>query len=262
MTQVRLSDGSRLEYDVQGDGEAVLLIHGHTLTRAMWAPQLEALNGFRVVTPDLRGYGDSDRPTATSNHADDLEQLLNHLGIEQTHVIGLSLGGNVALEFALRHPERTNKLVLVTSSLKGFALEPAYLATLNRIFALASSDGVEAARRAWLEHELFVPARAHPVIGARLEAWVNAYTGWHWLEGFAASAPIRDVSADLERVTAPTLVMIGERDVPEHQRIARTLAERIPNAKLEVIPDAGHMVNLEQAEVFDRIMLEVLREPL
>jgi len=247
-------------YEAYGAGEALVLIHGHTLDIRMWKPQLEAFaSHFQVLCLDLRGYGRSDLPDARPFHyAEDLKNLLEHLRIDKAHLLGLSLGGNVALDFAVRYPEHTHALIVVGSSLKGFPVLPEAAALLSAIPAKAREAGVEAARSLWLAHPFFAPALRNPKATRLLQDIVRDYSGWHWITGYPPSGPIEDIADRIGKIQAQTTVIVGEWDVPQHQLVAEHLATQIPSARKAIIRGAGHMVNLEAPEEFNRLVIAAL----
>ncbi len=257
-TQAYLEVGShRLLIRRFGNGHPLLLLHGHSLDGRMWGPQLETLGPhFNLIIPDLLGYGGSSKPNLPFNHAEILLQMLAQLEVEQAHVMGLSLGGNIALELALYYPERVNRLILADSSLKGFPQEPEYAASLASIQRVALEQGVQAARKRWIEHPLFASLASNPKLRDQLAAWVADYDGWHWLEGISPSGGIREVSTQLAEIQSETLVLVGALDLPRNRLIAQTLASTIPKARLEVLPEVGHLPNLEATARFNQLCLE------
>lgn len=235
----------------------VLLIHGHTLDARMWHAQIAALEGqFEVIAPTLRGYGDSVQPEGACSHADDLIALLEARGAARVHIAGLSLGGNIALEIAVRFPERVATLALLDSSLKGFAPDAAQLEIGHAVQRAFESGGLEPARAAWLSAPLFAAARENAAMRQQLEAWVAGYSGWHWTRSVSPSAQIPDLSQRLSEVTAPTLIAVGKRDTAYSHSVAHALHAGIANSRLEVIAGAGHMVNLERPKMVNALLLE------
>ena len=235
----------------------VLLIHGHTLDARMWQPQIAALEGqFEIIAPTLRGYGVFQQFEESVSHSDDLIDLLETRGSTRVHVVGLSLGGNIALELSLRCPERVATLTLLDSSLKGLAPDAAQLEIGHTVQRAFDAGGLEPARVAWLDAPLFAAARENPVLHQQLEAWVADYSGWHWTHGVSPSAQIPDLSSRLSKVNAPTLIAVGKRDTTYFQSVAQALHAGIANSSLEVIAGAGHMVNLERPEIVNALLLE------
>ncbi len=235
----------------------VLLIHGHTLDARMWQPQIAALEEqFEIIAPTLRGYGAAVQLEESISHSDDLIALLEARDATRVHVVGLSLGGNIALELSLRFPERVATLALLDSSFKGFSPDAAQLEVGYAVQRAFDTGGLEAARVAWLDAPLFAATRENAALHKQLEAWVNDYSGWHWAHGVSPSAQIPDLSSRLNQVTAPTLIAVGERDTAYFHSVAHALHAGIANSRLETIAGAGHMVNLERPEIVNALLLE------
>lgn len=249
--------GARLYYEVTGQGSPVVLIHGFTLDQRMWDDQVAALAPHhQVICYDLRGFGRSSLPSGAYSHADDLQMLLDYLGISQITLLGLSMGGAVALDFACAYPERLRGLILADSTLRGFSWSEETNAWFQLIDDAARDGGVEAARRRWLAHPFFAPANEHPAVAARLRAIVADYSGWHWTHADTQVVP--SMPPTLEMIAAPTLVVVGEHDIPDFRAISDQLARRIPHARLVALPAAGHMSNMESPKLFNQAVQRFL----
>ncbi|MBI3733195.1 MAG: alpha/beta fold hydrolase [Chloroflexi bacterium] len=250
-------NNTRLYYEVAGDGQPLVLIHGFTLDRRMWDHQFEAFaHHYQVVRYDGRGFGRSALPTAEPyDYADDLKALLDYLGIAHAHIIGLSLGGGVAIDFALAYPRMTDTLIPVDSILGGYRWRHEFGDSLRTLYSLHDA---QAATALWLNDPLFAPANAQPVVGAKLAEIVNEFSGWHWVNNNPWRQPEPPAIERLAEITAPTLVVIGERDLSDFHAIAGILQERIRGARLAVIPGAGHMANMEAPEAFNKLVLDFL----
>lgn len=240
----------------------MVLIHGFSLDMRMWDPQLPDLaKSFRVIRYDCRGFGASGLldPAVPYSHAADLVALLDHLSIERAALVGLSFGGQVALKAAFLAPARVRALALLDSLLEGASWDDESKAGLVELAAQLAAGGVAAGRDAWLAHPLFTPARQQPAVAAALTAMMADYPGQHWLgqdpHVLDSTAPI-DM---LEQLTMPALVVAGERDVPGFLAMADVLASRVPTAKRVLVPNAGHMVNMEQPAVVTALLLGFLR---
>jgi pimeloyl-ACP methyl ester carboxylesterase len=260
-TAVLERPGARLVYDVTGTGPAVVLVHGFGLDRRMWDPQAEYLAArFLVVRYDCRGFGASGPfdPAVPYTHADDLVALLDHLGLGRPVLAGLSSGGGIVLQTALAAPDRVRGLVLLDAVLDGVPWDRESEAGLGQVARAVQAGGVPAGRAAWLAHPLFAAARQEPGLARRLAAMVDGYPGQHWL----GRDPHRQVPPDsfdaLEQVAAPTLVAVGEHDVPGFREMSAVLARRIPGAEHHVIAGAGHMVNLEQPAAVNELLTRFL----
>jgi pimeloyl-ACP methyl ester carboxylesterase len=248
--------GGHLAFETRGEGLPLVLIHGFSFDMRTWDAQVEMLSRyFQVVRYDLRGFGKSSAPTGPYSHAQDLHALIERLELSAPVLIGLSLGANIALSFALDHPGAVRGLVLASSGLPGFAWsEPR---PPDAAAAVAKSQGVEPARQFWLNHPLFDATRRSPAAFARVRGMIEEYSGWHWCN--VNPAVQGGVIDRLSECVAPTLVLSGELDVPGYRRIAAKLSQDIPGAVLQTFPDAGHVINEEDPAGFSAAVLEFVR---
>jgi pimeloyl-ACP methyl ester carboxylesterase len=264
MTAVAVNDGVRLAYEVRGDGEPLVLVHGLGYDRFGWGPLPDLLaQDFRLVLFDNRGVGESDVPEgpyAVAQLAADLAAVLDDAGIAAAHVLGVSLGGFVAQEFALAHPERVRRLVLAStaaSSTRGHPMPAAGVDAFGRFPRLGREEGL----RLMVENSLGErgvrerPELVEEIYRYRLERAPS-------LAGWQAQAYAGATFDALDRVAAigvPTLVLQGGADNVVDPRNAQQLVELIPNARLELVPDRGHLLVWEEAERVARIVKEFLR---
>ncbi|MDB5179335.1 MAG: bioH [Patescibacteria group bacterium] len=226
-------------YEISGQGEPVVFVHGFTLDHRMWRPQIEAFQSdYKCVSYDLRGFGASDLPEGKYAHYDDLQALLDQLNIETAHIVGLSMGGRVAIDFALRHPAYVRTLTLIDSALSGF---PSRGAVKPDIAAI----GLEAAKAAWLSEPLFAGEQGHPEALGLINEIVADYSGWHWSHPNTETQLAPPAVDRLGELAMPTLVMVGEDDVTGFQECARHIAKNAPRTTFETIERAGHMANLD-----------------
>jgi pimeloyl-ACP methyl ester carboxylesterase len=253
--------GGQLAYTITGAGEPVVLIHGFSLDQRMWQPQIAALAAdYQVVAYDLRGFGRSSRPAgAPYRHEADLAALLNHLEMPSAHLIGLSLGGAVALDFALTYPGRARSLLLADAVLRGFNWSEAQGKLDGAIWETAAREGLAAAQAAWLRHPLFAPAFENPQAAPLLRQIVSEYSGWHFVNADPIEHFQPQAAARLGELALPVLSVVGERDLPDFRVISRRLAAEIRGAREVVVPGAGHMVNLEAPAQFNALALQFLR---
>ena len=266
--------GGRLDGDVCGDtpgnprgvGPAVVLLHGFTLDRHVWDGVLDPLaTAHRVVRVDLRGHGASADASAPYLAADDVPRVLDALGLANATLVGLSWGGQVALETALAHPARVAALALVDSTLPGHAWSVEWRAMSRELRRLArgraAGEGPAAAARAWLASELFAPARDHAHLGETLARWETPRAGALWA-GTNAALPLAPPAATrLAAVRAKTLVVAGERDLPDFRAIARALEDGIAGAQRIELPGVGHLPPLEAPTALAETLLAFLAEP-
>jgi pimeloyl-ACP methyl ester carboxylesterase len=262
-TQTGFADvnGTRLYYEMAGSGHPLVLVHGFTLDTRMWDDQFEMFAGRnQVVRYDLRGFGKSALPTTEPySHPDDLRALMTHLGIEHAFIIGLSLGGAVAVDFAVTYPDATDAFIPVDAALIG-GYEWVEGRPSAGMHEQARRAGLETAKTFWLNHPLFAATREKPVAADRLAQMVETYSGWHVLNDDPIRVPEPPAIERLGTLNAPTLVVVGERDLVDFHRIADIMAERIAGAKKVVMPGVGHMSNMEDPDRFNEIVLGFLAE--
>jgi 3-oxoadipate enol-lactonase len=248
-------DGGRLRYFVAGEGHPVVFLHGFGLDSSMWDRQWPVFaEHYRSIRYDLRGYGASSVPTGRYSHVDDFIALTDFLKARPAHLVGLSLGGRLALRIAAQVPERVRSLTLVDAALDGHIWSDAWSESWQAMIAAARTD-VNHAKALWLQHELFKPGLTRPAVAAALDTMVRRYTGWHFHSEDPGVAPASPVAERLSTILAPTLVIVGALDLPDFQAIARRLAGEVPRASLRIIPNAGHMSNLEEWDQFNQLVL-------
>lgn len=252
-------DGTLLSYESAGSGPPLVLLHGFSLDRRMWDDQVDALSShYQVIRYDLRGYGQSPPSNTPYAHVDDLKGLLEHLEITRARILGLSMGGGIAIDFVLAHPEATEALIVASPALGGHQWQSELNQSLGAVYETARRAGVDAARKQWLGHPLFAPARERPVVAARLTQMVNDYSGWHWVNedpGRRLSPPAVE---RLEEIAAPTLVIVGGREIPGFRAVADLVAKRVRSARQVELPNVGHMANMEDSARFNQTLLSSL----
>jgi pimeloyl-ACP methyl ester carboxylesterase len=251
--------GGRLHYEVAGVGQPVVFVHGLALDLRMWDPQLPAVAEIATaIRYDVRGFGRSLRDGHTPyTHSADLWHLVDHVGFDRVVLVGLSMGGGIVLEAALQSPTRVDALVLLDAVLDGVPWDDESAKGMRAIGEQLRLDGLTAAKAAWLRHGFFVPARRSPDLTAQLTQMVDDYSGQVWT-GHDPHGPHLDVPRLLDTITAPTTVVVGELDVPCFREMADVLAAGIPGADKIVVPDAGHMVNMEAPDTVNEILQRVI----
>lgn len=255
---LQLQDGGSLHYEIAGDGEPVVFLHGFGLDSSMWDPQWAAFaHRHRTIRYDLRGYGRSSLPNGPYSHTDDLAALLDALGVKSAHLVGLSMGGRIALRAAVHEPALVRSLTLVDTALDGHAWSDDWLNRWRRISQASKQSDDAGAKALWWRHPLFDPARERDAADL-LKTMIARYSGWHWRYqdpdlGHSSSAP------RMSAISVPTLVVVGKSDLPDFQVIAQRVAAEMPNAMLREIAEAGHMANMEAPREFNALLLEHLQ---
>jgi pimeloyl-ACP methyl ester carboxylesterase len=259
-----MNGGVRLAYETRGSGEALLLIHGLGYDRYGWGPLPDLLaEDFKVVLVDNRGVGESDAPEgpySVAQLAEDAIAVLDAAGIERTHLLGTSLGGYVALELALSHPERLNKLVLVSTAPGGTHSHPMPQRGLEAFGRFPTLER-EAGLRLMVENSLGDRAvRERPELVDEVYDYrlTNAPAVAAWQAQAYAGATF-DAFDRIAGIDLPTLILQGTGDNVVDPRNADLLAERIPGARVEVFPDRGHLLVWEEGTAIADTVKEFLQ---
>jgi pimeloyl-ACP methyl ester carboxylesterase len=255
-------NGTRLYYERTGSGPVVVLLHGGNLDSRMWDDQVPVLaKSFTVIRYDIRPYGRSAATQKGFSSVEDLRALLDYLGVKSASLVGLSLGGRIAVDFALAHPSRVEKLVLMGPGLTGYAFNPNEDEAMKPIMAKAREGDAAGAMDLWLQHPMMAPAMARPKLAARIrEIAKDNLQVWRRLP-VGEQVPTPPAIERLGDINAPTLIIVGELDVPDIQAIVNLLGKQVKGARTEVIPRAAHMPNMEDPARVNRLLVEFLRSP-
>lgn len=253
-------EGGELRVKITGQGEPLVLIHGMAQDHRLWIPQVDAFaQHYQVISYDMRGFGGSSRPDGPYRAEDDLAQLLDQLQITSAHILGLSLGGSVATRFALAYPEQTQSLIVAGPVLQGFTDADDFMQALKSVWGIAREQGVEAAKIAWLELPLFTHLLKSPESAALARQMLDDYDGWHWQNRDPEIWPEVMPAERLSDISVPTLIITGDHEIIGLKRAGASMANQIPNTEAVTIANAGHVVNLEQSEEFNRAVTEFLQ---
>ncbi|MGN6489613.1 MAG: alpha/beta fold hydrolase [Devosia sp.] len=257
-------DGAIIRGEAAGFGLPVVFLHAGVADRRMWAEQLRELadEGYHVIAYDRRGYGETETPDVPFNHLVDLEAVLDRLSIHAAILVGSSLGGGLAIDFALEHPERTIGLVLVGTAITGaepaeipeeaadledaldYAMERGNFDTVNRIEA-----------HLWLDGPLSQSGR---VEGEPRDLFLRM-NSVHLHHPELTEEEVPDDAVDhVGGITAPTLLVVGELDMPDIVARHEDLSEELENAFAIVLEDTAHLPSLERPDLFNPILLEFL----
>ena len=240
-----------IAYEISGAGEPLVLIHGFSLDRHMWDPQVAAFAGrYRVIRYDLRGHGDSVRSDQPYTGYGDLRDLLDSLGIARATLIGLSAGSELAINFAIAYPDRVTRLVLASPGLGGY--RGASLPWMQPVIDAAVAGQPEQAARLWVNTPLMrlVTGReAEPAVTEMVMRNAGLWTSKRTEQPLTPPAIER-----LATIRCPVLIVLGGDDQPHIHDIARVIVRGVPNARLETLPGAAHLVNLDVANAFNEVV--------
>lgn len=261
-TTVRIPPSPMIAVDHAGQGDLLVFLHGIGGNKRNWHDNIEAFARYwHAVAWDARGYGESDDyegPLKFSDYADDLARVLDHFKARRAHIVGLSMGGRIAMDFAARYPERLLTLTLCDTH-QGFAhFSDEKKREFIRIRKEPLVNGAE-------PKDIAGPV-AKTLIGPKapkeaLDKLVDSMSRLHkesYIKSIEASV-MGDHGGSLGSIKAPTHVICGGDDTLTTPEMARGLAALIPGAKLSIVPDAGHLVNIEKPAEFNAVAIDFIR---
>ena len=256
-------NGARIYYESAGEGEPLVLVHAGIADSRMWEGQLTAFaDRYRVIRYDMRGFGRTAMVEGPFSHHEDLHALLDYLGLEQTHLVGCSMGGGAVLDFALEYPQRAGKLVLVGSAVGGFGPDFDPPKEWDELVAAEEAGDLELVSE--LEVGIWVvgPERSPDEVDTSVRDLVcemNLITLRNEAAGLGEEWEPEPPAADrLPDVQAPTLLIVGDEDQPRVFAAADLLEKEIPNVRKVVMHGTAHVPNMERPEEFNRLVLDFL----
>jgi 3-oxoadipate enol-lactonase len=250
----QIANNLTLEYEDAGHGKPLVLLHGFPFSLHMWRPQGAGLQArYRVITPNLRGFGATDPfdgPPSVEQMAEDVNGLLDALGIKEKVVLGgLSMGGYVALAFARRHPERLRGLILADTRAEADSAEGK--ANRDKTIAFAETHSAREVVEQMLPRLLSEQTRRQqPGVAKEIVTIATAQGRAGIVGALQAMRDRPDSLPFLQNIRVPALVIVGEDDIVTPLAASQNLVQGIGGARLVVIPEAGHMSNLEQPHAF------------
>jgi 3-oxoadipate enol-lactonase len=256
-------NGTSIFYETQGRGFPIVFVSGGgILDRRGWGEQFETFaKHYRVVRYDIRGIGKSARPQGSFSHSQDLYALLSFLKITRAHVVGLSVGGAIAIDFAIEHPEVVDHLILAASGLSSDSKTEANLQSLTAIAGLVKAKGIEHVIQLTLDTP-FVLSKQNAAGRAKVrqiyldnqdvfESGFPLYVLWQ---------PIQPPPENrLAGIRARVLVIRGDSDSPAYAVMTDKISKGIPQSSTVVIPGGTHFLNLEKPAEFNQAVLDFLR---
>jgi pimeloyl-ACP methyl ester carboxylesterase len=259
---------TNLYYEMRGEGHLLVLIHGGYMDRRMWDDQFAVFaEHYRVIRYDVRGFGKSELPQVPYSDREDLYTLLTALGVKKTYLLGLSPGGEIALDFTLDYPDMVDALILVGSPVPGYSLELMFTEEQLREqkerwapFGQAMRErDIPAMVDRLMQDPTLVPSLDYPAARERVWECLSEYS-FVWVLDPAPREKLEPPAYErLAEIHVPTLIIVGaEDDFPLHKS-ADKLEQDIAGAKRVTIPGTHHMPNMEKPEEFNQIVLDFLR---
>jgi pimeloyl-ACP methyl ester carboxylesterase len=243
-----------IAYDIRGKGPAVVLITGSNLDRRMWDTEADWLSyTHTVVRYDLRAHGQSATAVEPFSHLGDLIAVMDELKVDKASLVGLSAGSSIAVDAALEHPERVERLVLAGPGFSGYMskVRPAFA---TEVMAALKAADYQKAGEVLLKTSVFAaPPEAQPLVRRMV---LENDRLWK-VNPSLMKAPGRPAADRLESIKAPALVLVGEQDEFQMEP-AQILARRIPDSRLVIIVNGGHLLNLTSPRSFQSAIEEFL----
>jgi 3-oxoadipate enol-lactonase len=260
----------KLFYEVAGTGPVVLFIHAGVADHRMWDNQFELFSeDHRVIRYDTRGYGKSHTETTEFSNRQDIINLFDHLGVDKATVIGVSRGGQIAIDFTLEHPERVSALVPVASGLGGYEYQPddsEHARRENDIFTHMDELWEKKAFDELAELEVHVwadgPVQPHGRAPDHIRDYMHQVVRENYIrqEGEVTVITLAPPAASrLSEIHVPTLILVGEYDTLGTLATANKLERDIPEARKVVFHDTAHMLPMEQPAQFNEMVLAFLK---
>lgn len=254
-------EGGKVFYEAVGDGPAIVMIHDGLLHRETWNDQFAAFaESHRVIRWDRRGYGRSESPTAPFRNLDDVFALMKALEVERASLVGCSSGSLTAIEFALEHPDMVSSLVLVGPIVSGFGFSEHFKTRGNR--GMPNRDApVDERIEYWTATDPWETAPestdARKTIKNLLVANPQNMRG----SGSFARWPGFSCMGRLSEIEVPTLIVVGESDIPDVHAHAGVIEAGIEGSRRVVLAHGGHLIHFEAPDAFNRVVLDFL-EPV
>ncbi|HSD82210.1 MAG TPA: alpha/beta fold hydrolase [Anaerolineae bacterium] len=251
-----------LYYEVAGEGHPLVLIHGGLVNSGLWDDQFEVFaRQYRTLRYDVRGFGKSLAPTAYFSNHGDLRDLLDFLGFRRACVLGLSMGGSIAIDFTLTYPDRAAALLPVASGLSGYrtTTNPALRDEMNAAYERGDKErAVELSLQMWTDGPQRKPDQVDPAVRERVRVMTihtfDLPDVEQWLQHLEPPALDR-----LAEIHVPTLFIVGDQDVEDILKIGDLIVTHVPGARRAIIPGTAHHLNVERPEEFNRSVLDFLK---
>ena len=260
---IPVSQGGQIYYESVGEGTPVILLHGHTLDLRMWDPQVKPLleAGYRVIRPEMRGYGHSSKqqPGQQFTHLDDMMTVMDSLHIAKAHVVGLSMGSFVASEMVAMHSDRLLTATLAAGNIRNMPgpstpFDSLELARKDSVIAQNLAQGIDKWKEEWIGKLVSGGGSNREAIRESVAQQVNDWDAWQLVNremrnyyGYEAWDTLKARQPEI-----PVLILSGEKE----GKGKNPMLKYLPNSRQVIIPDCGHMSNMEKPEEFTQLILE------
>ncbi len=262
-------NGTELYYEIAGTGEALVMVHGNWGDRRHWDFQFSSLSkNYKLIRYDVRGYGKSALPKSDEqyNDYDDLKTLLDFLEIEKAHICGLSMGSRIAVDFTITYPEMSKSLISIGPWANGYGLNEYKTQNSDSLFSImfklseiVINDGPkESTDYVWTGNPLFI-VKSTAALDSILKIGYE-YSWWHFINKNKRKSLSPAAISRLNEIKVPTLIITAEYDLDACKEVAEIMEKQIVGASKISISDAGHMMNMDRPDEFNKIISEFIDE--
>ncbi len=255
--------GGSLYVELTDQGPPVLLIHGWPLDHRMFLPQVGPLsNTLSVIVYDRRGFGQSEAPPDLRLELDDIDRILDELGLQSVHLLGMSQGGRIALRYAATRPHRIRSLILQGAVVDGLVIEHRDddSVPIAEYAELAKAGKLNKVRENWLGHPMMRLDAKHQDKVRLLDRIVSEYSGVDLIQFEPASYTFSgDVLAAMSDFARPTLLLTGTEETEARRKHATELVQRIPNCREVIFRESGHLCNLTEPDLYNKAVIDFCR---
>lgn len=253
--------GTQLYYEVTGAGPPLVFVHSGGFDRRLWDEQFFAFaDRHTVIRYDVRGHGESPSPTKPYSDAEDLYALLQWLHIGKAHAVGVALGGSIVIDFALAHPQMIETLILVAPDVTGYVFSAEFAYGFIKVVTSIEQDDGAPAGDVWLQSSILAPTMENPAVAHKLRL-IARENARFWLINplFRRDSFVTPPATQrLAEIHTPALLIVGDRHIPDVRNEAQLLESGVAGIKKVVIPGAGHIVNMEKPDEFNRAVRDFL----
>lgn len=254
---------TKLYFEMAGKGKPLILLHSGIADHRMWVGQRQELSRFlRVVTADFRGYGGTAPPSGPFWHYEDIHELIQYLGFDSVNIAGCSLGGRTAMELTIVYPEVVDSLILIAPGLTGYEYRDKETLEKDTILEkLIADDRREDVADMLIDIWVVGLKRRRDIVCSGARSLVRQMILDNYdsvVDKYPEAAPPFDLMSRLSEIHAPTLVMIGDSDLPDMLAISQLVTDKIPGSRRQVIHGAAHLPNLEHSTLFNQIVVDFL----
>lgn len=260
------SKSGKVYYEIEGKShenkDTIIFVHGRTLDIRMWNPQIDYFKSkYQCIAYDLNGFGKSEIPKNDYNRSQTLKDLFIHLKINKAHIVALSLGVDVVIDFALENPNLIQSMVLISGGVSGWDFSEEFMNDWNSIVTEAEKGNLLRAKDLWINCKAFQSLKTtNPQNYEMLKNIIDDYTGWDLVNPPNHKRNIEKAIDRLTEIDINSLIITGKKDYKDFVLNGRILRERLKNAKLVEFEDSAHMVNLEFPERVNGLIEGVLNQ--